>query len=89
MERNMAHAQTAETNDNETGRGARPVKTFKQGGVESVSGRIRPRRATCITIRNSYKDDKSGGRKETASFSPTDLTGWASFQRRPFRLMEN
>jgi hypothetical protein len=41
------------------------------------------------TIRNSYKDDKSGEWKETASFSPTDLAGWASFQRRPFRLMEN
>jgi hypothetical protein len=34
----MAPAPTAETNDNETGRRARPVKTFKQGGVESVSG---------------------------------------------------
>ncbi len=41
------------------------------------------------TIRNSYKDDKSGEWKETASFSPTDLASWASFQRKPFRIMEN
>jgi hypothetical protein len=52
------------------------VKTFKQRGVEvSVWRNTTDAGAEMYntTIRNSYKDDKSGEWKEIKSFSPTDL----------------
>jgi hypothetical protein len=52
----------------------RPVKTFKQGDVEVSVWRNPGENGDMynITIRNSYKDDRSGDWKETKSFSPTD-----------------
>lgn len=36
------------------------------------------------TIRNSYKDDKSGDSKETKSFSPTDLAVLSQLSNQAF-----
>ena len=54
---------------------ARPVAGFKHGGVEvsvwrnhTDSGEIYN-----VTIRNSYKDHKSGKWRQTTSFTPEDL----------------
>src|SRR5271170_1633594 len=73
----MAQAQRAEAPDDEqmTGRSARPVATFKQGGVEVSVWKNSGEKGDMYntTIRNSYKDDKSGEWKETTSYSPTDL----------------
>src|ERR1035438_10190973 len=71
----QANAQRAETSEGETTRAARPVATFKQGGVEVSVWRNPTEKGDMFntTIRNSYKDDKSGEWKETTSFSPTDL----------------
>ena len=73
----MAQAQRAD-NENETeasGRGARPVATFKQGVVEVSVWKNHTEKGDMFntTIRNSYKDDASGEWKETSSFSPADL----------------
>jgi hypothetical protein len=53
----------------------RPVATFKQGGLEVSVWKNQTKSSDLFntTIRNSYKDDKSGEWKETTSFSPTDL----------------
>ena len=53
----------------------RPVATFKQGGLEVGVWKNQTKSSDLYntTIRNSYKDDKSGEWKETTSFSPTDL----------------
>jgi hypothetical protein len=55
----------------ETRSGGRPVKSFKQGGLEVAIWKNGDIYNT--TISNSYKDDKTGEWKETKSFSPTDL----------------
>jgi hypothetical protein len=70
----MSQAQRAETGD-ESSRAARPVATFKQGGVEVSVWKNQTEKGDMFntTIRNSYKEDKSGEWKETTSFSPTDL----------------
>jgi hypothetical protein len=71
----MSQAQRAETGEAESPRTARPVATFKQGGVEESVWKNPTEKGDMFntTIRNSYKDDKSGEWKETTSFSPTDL----------------
>jgi hypothetical protein len=53
---------------------ARPVRTFKQAGVEVSVWRNPAEQGDMYnaSIRKSYKDDKSGEWKET-SLSPTDL----------------
>jgi hypothetical protein len=53
----------------------RPVATFKQGGLEVSVWKNQTKNSDLYntTIRNAYKDDKSGEWKETTSFSPTDL----------------
>ena len=53
----------------------RPVATFKHGGLEVSVWKNQTKSSDQYntTIRNSYKDDKSGEWKETTSFSPTDL----------------
>ncbi len=85
----MAQAQAAEPNDNETGRSARPVATFKQGGVEVSVWRNSTEQGDLFntTIRNSYKDDKSGEWKETKSFSPTDLAVLAQLSSQAFQAI--
>ena len=70
----QATAQRADSGDTETAR-SRPVAAFKQGGVEVSIWKNHTDKGDLYntTIRNSYKDEKSGEWKETASFSPTDL----------------
>jgi hypothetical protein len=72
----MAQVQAAAAaNDEQSTGAARPVKTFKQGGVEVSVWRNSGEQGDMYnaTIRKSYKDDKSGDWKETTRLSPTDL----------------
>jgi hypothetical protein len=76
MENHMAQAQRAEAaNDEQSSGSARPIKTFKQGGVEVSVWRNPGEQGDMYdaTIRKSYKDEKSGEWKETSTFGPTDL----------------
>ena len=83
----MANAQTAETHDIETARAQRPVKTLKHGGVEVSVWKNSTEQGDMYdtTIRNSYKDDKSGEWKETKSFSPTDLAVLSELSSQAFQ----
>jgi|SRR5580704_14355207 hypothetical protein len=83
----QANVQRAETSEGETTRGARPVATFKQGGVEVSVWRNPTDKGDMYntTIRNSYKDDKSGEWKETTSFSPADLAVLAQLSGQAFQ----
>jgi hypothetical protein len=62
------------------------VKTFRQGGVEVSVWRNPGENGDMYntTIRNSYKDDKSGDSKETKSFSPTDLAVLSQLSNQAF-----
>jgi hypothetical protein len=87
----MAQAARAD-NENEpeaSGRGARPVATFKQGGVEVSVWKNHTDKGDMYntTIRNSYKDDASGEWKETSSFSPTDLAVLAQLSGQAFQAI--
>jgi hypothetical protein len=86
----MAQAQRAESaNDEQTSGSARPIKTFKQGGVEVSVWRNSGEKGDMYntTFRNSYKDDKSGEWKETSSFSPTDLAVVAQLSSQAFQAI--
>jgi hypothetical protein len=86
----MAQAQAAAAaNDEQTTGAARPVKTFKQGGVEVSVWRNPGENGDMYntTIRNSYKDDKSGEWKETKSFSPTDLAVLSQLSTQAFQAI--
>lgn len=74
--------------DTDTGRSARPVATFKQGGVEVSVWKNHGEKGDMYntTIRNSYKDD-SGEWKETSSFSPTDLAVLAQLSAQAFQTI--
>jgi hypothetical protein len=91
MEEIMAQAQRAEAPDDEqvTGRSARPVATFKQGGLELSVWKNSGEKGDMYntTIRNSYKDDKSGEWKETTSYSPTDLAVLAQLSGQAFQAI--
>src|SRR5271170_706320 len=76
----QANAQRAEPSQveptqAETTRAARPVAPFKLGGVEVTVWKNPTEKGDMYntTIKNSYKDEKSGEWKETTSFSPADL----------------
>jgi len=90
MKQAVQAAQAAEpANDEQTTSSARPVKTFKQGGVE-VSVWRNPREKGDMyntTIRNSYKDNDSGEWKETSSFSPTDLAVLSQLSGQAFQAI--
>jgi hypothetical protein len=81
----MAQAQRAEAANDEQRTSARPIKIFKQGGVEVSLWRNSGEKGDMYntTIRNSYKDENSGEWKETSSFSPTDLAVVAQLKRSP------
>ena len=83
----QSNAQRAESTDGEPGRAARPVASFKQGGVEVSVWRNHTDKGDLFntTIRNSYKDDASGEWKETTSFSPTDLAVLAQLSAQAFQ----
>jgi hypothetical protein len=90
MEFYMAQAQRAD-NENEAEsatRAARPVATFKQGGVEVSVWKNHTDKGDLYntTIRNSYKDD-AGEWKDTTSFSPTDLAVLAQLSGQAFQAI--
>jgi hypothetical protein len=83
----QSNAQRADATDDAPRTGARPVATFKQGGVELSVWRNQTEKGDMYntTIRNSYKDDKTGEWKETSSFSPTDLAVLAQLSGQAFQ----
>jgi hypothetical protein len=90
MEENMAQAQRNEApNDEETGTSARPVKSFRQGGVKVDVWRNPGQNGDMYntTISNSYKDDASGEWKDTKSFSPTDLAVLSQLSSQAFQAI--
>jgi phage tail tube protein FII len=91
MEKPMKQAaQRAESAEEEqTTSSARPVKTFKQGGVEVSVWRNPGEKGDMYntTIRNSYKDIDSGEWKETSSFSPTDLAVVSQLSSQAFQAI--
>jgi len=70
---------------NESPRGGRPMKSFKQGGLEVAIWKNGDMYNT--TISNSYKDDKTGEWKETKSFSPTDLAVLSQLSSQAFQTI--
>jgi hypothetical protein len=86
----MAQAQRAETqNDEQASGSSRPVKSFRQGGVEVSVWRNPGQNGDMYntTISNSYKDDASGEWKETKSFSPTDLAVVSQLSSQAFQAI--
>jgi hypothetical protein len=84
----MANAQRVESANDEQP-SSRPVKTFKQGGVEVSVWRNSGEKGDMFntTIRNSYRDEKSGEWKETSSFSPTELAVVAQLSGQAFQAI--
>ena len=82
----MSQASAA-ANANEESRASRPVATFRQGGVEVSVWRNNTQNGEMFntTIRNSYKEEKSGEWKETSSFSPADLAVLAQLSGQAFQ----
>lgn len=80
-----SNAQRAD-NDEARQPGNRPVAKFKHGGIELSVWPNQTESGTMYntTISNSYKDEKSGEWKATASFSPTDLLVVAELSREAF-----
>jgi hypothetical protein len=74
--------------ESDAGRSARPVATFKQGGLEVSVWRNQGEKGDMYntTIRNSYKDE-SGEWKETSSLSPTDLAVLAQLSSQAFQTI--
>jgi hypothetical protein len=91
MEFHMAQSNAQRTDDGEgeTGRGGRPVASFKQGGVEVSVWKNHTDKGDMFntTIRNSYKDDTSGEWKETTSFSPTDIAVLTQLSSQAFQAI--
>jgi len=86
----MAQGQAAQAaNDEQTASSSRPVKTFKQGGVEVSVWRNAGEQGDMYnaTIRKSYKDERSGEWKETASLSPTDLAVVSQLSSQAFQAI--
>jgi hypothetical protein len=75
MAQQQAAGRSDDSDSEQSSCSAHPVATFKQGGVEvSVWRNSLVKGDLCnTTIRDSYKDDKSGEWKETSGFSATDL----------------
>jgi len=82
----MAQSNAARTADDEPQGGTRPVAKFRHGGIE-LAVWSNPGESGAMyntTIRNSYKDEKSGEWKEATSFSPTDLLVVGELAREAF-----
>jgi hypothetical protein len=86
MEETMSQTNTARAQDDDSQAGARPVAKFKHGGIDVTVWPNQTENGTMYntTISNSYKDDKSGEWKTTASFSPSDLLVVAELSRQAF-----
>lgn len=82
----MPQSNTARAANDENQPGNRPVAKFKQGGVEVAVWSNPGENGTMYntTIKNSYKDEKTGEWPETKSFSPTDLLIVAELSREAF-----
>jgi len=86
----MAQAQRAEAaNDEQSSGSARPVKSFRQGGVKVDVWRNPGQNGDMFntTISNSYKDEASGEWKDTKSFSPTDLAVVSQLSSQAFQTI--
>jgi hypothetical protein len=87
----MAKAQAAAAANDEqsSGSSARPVKSFRQGGVKVDVWRNSGEKGDMYntTISNSYKDDASGEWKDTKSFSPTDLAVLSQLSSQAFQAI--
>lgn len=83
----QSNTQRADNQNEESGRAARPVASFKQGGVDVSVWKNHTDKGDLYntTIRNSYKDDASGEWKETTSFSPADLAVLAQLSSQAFQ----
>jgi hypothetical protein len=83
----QSNAQRADDGETPPAPGSRPVAKFKHGGIElSVWANQTAEGATMYntTIGNSYKDEKSGEWKTSASYSPTDLLVVGELGRQAF-----
>jgi hypothetical protein len=91
MEDLMPQSQAATAaHDEQPSGSARPVKTFKQAGVEVSVWRNTTDQGADLynaTIRKSYKDEKSGEWKESSSFSPTDLAVVSQLSSQAFQAI--
>ena len=87
----MGQTQRVEGADDDqvSGRSARPVATFKQGGVEVSVWKNSGEQGDMYnaTIRKSYKDERSGEWKESTSFNPTDLAVLAQLSGQAFQAI--
>jgi len=82
----MAQSNAQRTDDEAGQPGNRPVAKFKHGGIELSVWPNQTESGTMYntTFSNSYKDEKSGEWKTTASFSPTDLLVAGELARQAF-----
>jgi hypothetical protein len=88
----MKHAVRAAepANDEQTNSSGRPVKTFRQGGVKVDVWRNTTQQGAEMyntTISNRSKDDAIGDRKDTKSFSPTDLAVLSQLSSQAFQAI--
>jgi hypothetical protein len=87
MEEIMAQSNAQRSDEGEApSAGNRPVAKFRHGGIELAVWPNQTEGGTMFntTISNSYKDDKTGEWKATASFSPTDLLVVGELAREAF-----
>jgi len=90
MKQAVQTAQAAEpANDEQATSSARPVKSFRQGGVKVDVWRNAGQNGDMYntTISNSYKDETSGEWKDTKTFSPTDLAVLSQLSSQAFQAM--
>ncbi len=85
----MAQAQRNDAANDEQSGSARPVKSFRQGGVKVDIWRNAGQNGDMYntTISNSYKDDATGEWKDTKSFSPTDLAILSQLSSQAFQAI--
>ena len=82
----MPQSNAARADNDEAQPGNRPVAKFKHGGIELSVWSNQTENGTMYntTIKNSYKDEKTGEWPETKSFSPTDLLVVGELGRQAF-----
>jgi hypothetical protein len=85
----QAAQRTEPAEEEQTTSSARPVKSFRQGGVKVDVWRNPGTNGDMYntTISNSYKDDASGEWKDTKSFSPTDLAVVSQLSSQAFQAI--
>jgi hypothetical protein len=85
----QAQSAAAAIDEEQTTSSARPVKSFRQGGVKVDVWRNPGTNGDMFntTISNSYKDETSGEWKDTKSFSPTDLAVVSQLSSQAFQAI--